>query len=92
MKLLLKIKDNLYSEPKKGKTRVIKKDITTIVCLDSNDIISMFEILDQKGNIEKNYTRLQIRDNNFITVNHSIKQLNNMTKSKPIGFKTYGRN
>src|SRR3989304_3409104 len=45
MKLLLNIKDNLYSEPdKKGKVKIIKRNIETKVCLDSNDIISMYEI------------------------------------------------
>jgi len=93
MKLLLNIKDNLYSEPdKKGKVKIIKRNIETKVCLDSNDIISMYEIITDKGKIRKGYTRLFIKDNNYIIVNHSIKQINEMIKSNPIGFKTYGRN
>lgn len=90
MEVTLKIKDNLYTDPdESGRSKLIKKGCVTNLIVDTNDIITIGELINEKGKILKSYSRLHIKEAGPIVVNHSvdyIKKLKTPTLNK-IGFK-----
>lgn len=94
MEIILKVKDNLYTESEDGKTRkLVKKNILTSLHIDSNDIIGISDVLNNKGNILKNYCRIHIKEIGPVVVNHSRDYISNIKqpKFKQIGFKQRNR-
>jgi hypothetical protein len=100
MEVTLKIKDNLYKEiviPPKNeggesivKRKLIKKNVLTNITLDTNDIITTSDLLNNKGNIIKNYCKIHVKEVGPIVVNHSREYINSIKTHKynQIGFRT----
>lgn len=90
MEITLKIKDNLYNEivipPKKEgiepviKRKLIKKNAVTHITIDSNDIITISDLLNSRGTILKNYCKVYIKEVGPIIVNHTRDQINKLKK------------
>lgn len=88
MDLILRIKEDLLSEPdKKGRMTIIKENVVSRLKIDSNNIVYMMEIVNDKGKTMKNFTRLYIKESGPVTVNHNFNELNKMIMPKTIGFK-----
>lgn len=90
MEVILKIRDNLYQESEDGKTRkLIKRNVLTNLNIDTNDIISISDVLNNKGSILKNYCRIHIKEIGPVIVNHSREYISNIKQHKfnQIGFK-----
>lgn len=91
MEVQLKIKDDLYGESTDGgKTRgkLIKKNIITSLTINTNDILSVSDILSNKGSVLKNFCRIHIREVGPVIVNHSHEYINKIKQhnARPIGF------
>lgn len=84
MQLRLSVPINLYSEDKKGKEKLIKRNACTYFYIDSDLILSYQEVLNTKGNVYKNRCKIYIRSLDPIIVQHSIKDLNLMINAKSI--------
>lgn len=92
MEIILKIKDNLYKESEDGKIRkLIKKNVITNLNVDTNDILTISDCLNNKGNVIKNYCRIHLREVGPVIVNHSREQISKLKQSRynhnQIGFK-----
>ena len=95
MNLTLKIKDNFYTEPdKKGRVKIIKKDVVTTLDINSTDIVSVSQIVDDNGNLLRDFSRLFIKEMGPVIVNHSVNEIKRMKEPKvnKIGFKTKNKN
>ena len=79
-----------YQEAEDGKTRkLIKRNVLTNLNIDTNDIISISDVLNNKGSILKNYCRIHIKEIDPVIVNHSREYISNIKQHKfnQIGFK-----
>jgi len=84
------MKDNYYQEHPDGKhRRLIKRNVVTNITLDTNDIVTINDVLSNRGNILKNYCRIYLKEVGPIVVNHSREQVDILKKTKlnQIGFK-----
>ena len=94
MEITLKIKDNLYQESADGKSRkLIKRNVISNINVDTNDILTTSDILNNRGNIYKHYCRIHLKEVGPIIVNHSREQITKLKQhnARPIGFQQRGR-
>lgn len=88
----LKLKTDLYSEPdKKGKQKILKRNIPTRIFVHREDIKSVGEVYNKKGKVLTKECKIHILDIGPLIVSHSyeyIKQLKEEEEQKntKIGF------
>lgn len=90
MEVTLQTKDHIWSEPnKKGKRKLLKRNVITKITVDINDIITIGELVDESGKLLKDYSRIHIKEAGPMIVNHSVDYLKKIKGSirTQIGFK-----
>ena len=90
MEVTLKIKEHLYQESEDGKSRkIIKRNAISYLNIETNDILTIGDLLNNKGNIVKSYCRLHLREIGPVIVNHSREYVSKLKihKTNQIGFR-----
>ncbi len=76
MRILLKIKEDLYSKPdKNGNSKLIKKGIQTCIKIDTSEIKSVSEAYNTKGKIHTKKCMVDIRDSGRYIVEHKFEDI-----------------
>ncbi len=85
----LKMSNDIWSEDKHGKEKLIKKGVVTSCEIDTDLITFCCEVLNGKGNVIKNRCKIIMRGSDQpLVVNHSYRYISDLRKVKPIkGFR-----
>lgn len=89
MEIELKIRTDVYSHKDPKKPKLIKKNCVGKISTYTEDILHIRQIFNRKGNVDKNYCSLIIKELGEVIVNHSYEYVRNLREPKLnlIGFK-----